>query len=247
MTAEVTTLRSGITLPVNEVYGPVWQGEGPYTGRRCGFLRLGGCNLTCEWCDTPYTWDPTRYDLARENPEMDVVTLTAAVLAIPVPLMILTGGEPLLHAKREPSCPLAVLLAATATDKVWHVETNGTIPPPPWLMTYVQHVTVSPKINTADPEHRRLNRRALAEWAAIADTGRAAFKFVASTPEDLDTIHSLCESLGITPHQVWIQAEGTDAATLIQRQRDLAPHIHDHGWHLTTRLHVLLYDDDRGV
>ena len=63
------------TLPLSEVFGPTFQGEGPHAGRRCAFVRLGGCNLSCEWCDTPYTWDATRYDLALENPETPIPTI----------------------------------------------------------------------------------------------------------------------------------------------------------------------------
>src|SRR5262245_52198924 len=54
------------SLVVSEVFGPTWQGEGPSIGRRCGFVRLGRCNLACTWCDTPYTWDWERYDPAKE-------------------------------------------------------------------------------------------------------------------------------------------------------------------------------------
>ncbi|HHK7228110.1 TPA: hypothetical protein ACQXLV_002143, partial [Streptococcus pneumoniae] len=42
-------------LPVSEVFGPTIQGEGPHAGRTCHFIRLGGCNLSCSWCDTPYS------------------------------------------------------------------------------------------------------------------------------------------------------------------------------------------------
>ena len=41
------------TLPVSEVFGPVWQGEGPHAGRVCWFVRLGLCNLHCDWCTVP--------------------------------------------------------------------------------------------------------------------------------------------------------------------------------------------------
>ena len=44
-------------LAVSEIFGPTHQGEGPSTGRLCGFVRLARCNLSCLWCDTPYTWD----------------------------------------------------------------------------------------------------------------------------------------------------------------------------------------------
>src|SRR5690625_5516627 len=53
---------------LNAVFGPTYQGEGPHTGTRCHFIRLGRCQLSCAWCDTPDTWDHTRYDVAAENP-----------------------------------------------------------------------------------------------------------------------------------------------------------------------------------
>ena len=60
--AELTPADGG--LVVAEVFGPTFQGEGPSTGQRAGFVRLGRCNLDCSWCDTPYTWDWERFDPA---------------------------------------------------------------------------------------------------------------------------------------------------------------------------------------
>ena len=59
-------------LVVSEVFGPTVQGEGPSAGRLCGFVRLGRCNLACDFCDTGYTWDWDRYDAAVELTEMPV-------------------------------------------------------------------------------------------------------------------------------------------------------------------------------
>jgi 7-carboxy-7-deazaguanine synthase len=47
-------------LVVNEIFGPTIQGEGPNLGRRCGFVRLGGCNLECSWCDSILEGTPIR-------------------------------------------------------------------------------------------------------------------------------------------------------------------------------------------
>ena len=44
-------------LRVNEIFGQTFQGEGQTMGKLSAFVRLSGCNLTCVWCDTPYTWD----------------------------------------------------------------------------------------------------------------------------------------------------------------------------------------------
>ena len=52
----------GGVLVVSEVFGPTFQGEGPSSGQRAMFVRLGRCNLDCAFCDTAYTWDWTRYD-----------------------------------------------------------------------------------------------------------------------------------------------------------------------------------------
>src|SRR5690625_5204731 len=88
---------------IAEVFGPTIQGEGPATGHTCMFIRLGGCNLRCGGCDTPYTWDGARYDLRREItpvPAAEVVAevATRAGQAGRRPnLVVLTGGEPLIH------------------------------------------------------------------------------------------------------------------------------------------------------
>jgi len=56
----------GTTLSVAGVVGPVVHGQGAASGRRCSVIQLGGCNLSCSWCDSAFTWDSTRFDLSRE-------------------------------------------------------------------------------------------------------------------------------------------------------------------------------------
>jgi organic radical activating enzyme len=49
-------------LLVAEMFGPTFQGEGPSAGQRAVFVRTSRCNLSCSWCDTPHTWDWSRFD-----------------------------------------------------------------------------------------------------------------------------------------------------------------------------------------
>ena len=86
-----------MTLVVSEVFGPTLQGEGPSAGQRAGFVRLGRCSLSCSWCDTPYSWDWKRYDPAVELRELAVGEVAASIRAMDVPMVVVTGGEPLLQ------------------------------------------------------------------------------------------------------------------------------------------------------
>lgn len=245
MTLPATIAQRGalqtVTLPLSEVFGPTFQGEGPHTGRRCGFVRLGLCNLSCEWCDTPYTWDNTRFDVKAECPDTDVEEIGAKVKALGVDLMVLSGGEPLMHRAK-----LRDLLHACG-PVAWHVETNGTIPPPEWWPAEVEHTTISPKINTRDRESKRLKPITLGVWAAFARNDRAAFKFVATSVDDLDTIAALARTYHIPKRAIWVMPEGTTSGAVLRHHRDLADAVLSAGYNTSTRLHVLLWGDTRGV
>jgi 7-carboxy-7-deazaguanine synthase len=225
-------------LLVSEIFGPTLQGEGPSVGRRCGFLRLGGCNLDCAWCDTPYTWDWRSFRPDRELRRMETAEVVAAVEAMGVEMLVVTGGEPLLQGR-----PLLPLLAA-AGERGWRVEveTNGTVPPPPALAGRVAQFNVSPKLaNSGVAAERRLRPAAL---AALRDTGRAVFKFVAGSVADLDEIDALVSDHGLDP--VYVMPEGTTAEVVTARLRELAGPALERGFHVTPRLHILLWGDQRG-
>jgi len=226
------------TLPLSEVFGPTWQGEGPFAGRRCSFVRLGMCNLSCSWCDTPYTWDHSRYDVAAENPVTEVEVIHRALREHDTRLVVLSGGEPLLHHQR--------LLPLLSDEWVWHVETNGTIAPPLWWTDRVAHSIVSPKVATDDPYKKRIKPRALRRWGDLAVQGDASFKFVAQTAADVATAVRLVEECGLPRDACWVMPEGVTTDAITTRHRDLAESIMDAGFHTTTRLHVLLWADERG-
>ena len=225
-------------LLVSEIFGPTLQGEGPSVGRRCGFLRLGGCNLDCSWCDTPYTWDWRRFRPEHELRRMEAVEVVAAVAAMGVDMLVVTGGEPLLQGRG-----LRPLLAA-ARQRGWRVEveTNGTVAPSRALAEGVDRFNVSPKLaNSGVDEERRVRPAAL---AALRDTGRAIFKFVAAAVEDLDEIEDLARRHALAP--VYVMPEGTTAEVVVARLRELADPVLARGFHLTPRLHILLWGDGRG-
>lgn len=228
----------GVTLPVSELFGPVWQGEGPHTGRRCWFLRLGKCNLTCEWCDSAFTWDEDRFPL-------DFQQRTAEDIAADLEradLVVLSGGEPLLH---QTSPALTNLLRPTGDGREWHVETNGTIPPNGLMGAYVHHWTVSPKLNTRDPEKKRIKPKALQMFADLAAERRAIFKFVVTSDRDVDLAADLCEQYRLPTAQVWVMPEGVTPDAVLTGARLIADRAAYHGFNLSLRQHVLMYGEER--
>lgn len=77
-------------LPVMESFYTI-QGEGFYQGRAAYFIRLGGCDVGCVWCDVKESWD------ASAHPKKEVAALVAEVKNTAAEMVVITGGEPLLH------------------------------------------------------------------------------------------------------------------------------------------------------
>jgi len=225
-------------LVVSEVFGPTFQGEGPSVGRRAGFVRLGRCNLDCTFCDTAYTWDWERYDPAAELRHEAVAAVVAELEAMAPELVVVTGGEPLLQQRS------LVPLAEQCRAREWgvEVETNGTRIPEPRLVDLVTQWNVSPKLaNSGVALADRIRPEVLAAFQAM---GRAVFKFVVASEDDLDEVAAVVEGHALAP--VWVMPEGTDPATVLERSRRLADPVLRRGWNLTPRLHVLLWGDQRG-
>lgn len=111
----IELLDGGRRLPLVEDFYTI-QGEGFHAGKPAYFIRLGGCDVGCRWCDAKYTWNPKLY------PPTDVATIVARATACPAQAIVITGGEPLLY-------PLDVL-TGTLREKGLEIflETSGTHP-----------------------------------------------------------------------------------------------------------------------
>ncbi|WP_326549977.1 7-carboxy-7-deazaguanine synthase QueE [Micromonospora sp. NBC_01813] len=220
-----------------ELFGPTLQGEGPSTGQRAVFVRLSGCNLDCRWCDTPYTWDWTRFDQAAESREMSVEAVSSWVLSHDADLVVITGGEPLIQHRR--LLPLVMALH-TAGCRV-EIETNGTVDPGSAFTAYAR-LNVSPKLaGSGIPADRRIRPDVL---RALCDSGVAIFKFVISEPSDIAELVELQRQLDLSP--VWVMPQGTDHQTVLAGIGTLVGPALQHGWNLSSRLHVSLWGDERG-
>lgn len=230
------------SLVVAEVFGPTIQGEGPSTGRRCSFIRLGGCNLSCTWCDQPETWDASRFDLRATLTRTPVADIVTRALDGAPGLVVISGGEPLIH--QQQTGWTALLTALRTAGAEVEVETNGTIPPTVYTVDRVTRFNCSPKLaHAGDPQDRRVNGKAL---AVLRWSGRACFKFVCATLADLDEVEQYVKDHNIARHLVWIMPEGTTTTDLEQRLALLADPAIARGFNLTHRLHVAIWGDEKG-
>ncbi|MFH8805205.1 7-carboxy-7-deazaguanine synthase QueE [Streptomyces sp. NPDC017936] len=231
------------SLVVSEIFGPTVSGEGPTLGQRCSFLRLGGCNLTCTWCDSAWTWDASRHDLRAELTRMGAETVVGRLLDTGVRFVIVSGGEPLLQ-QGYPGWG-AVLRGLTGAGVRVEVETNGTVEPTGESVRLLARFIVSPKLgHSGVARERRINGPAL---KALAATGKAVFKVVCRDADDVaEAEEELVAAHGIPARRVWVMPEGTDSATLSRHLAAIADPAVAAGFNVTTRLHVHAWGDERG-
>ncbi len=104
-----------IALPVMEQFYTL-QGEGYHQGRAAYFIRLGGCDVGCFWCDVKDSWDVTKHPL------LTVGSLIATVKQTKAEIVVITGGEPLMHNLDALTSELKKAGLKT------HIETSGSSP-----------------------------------------------------------------------------------------------------------------------
>lgn len=227
------------TLWIAETFADTIQGEGPSAGTPALFIRLSGCNLECRpWCDTPYTWDRERFDLTAERTRLNVGDLASWAAVRSEPLVVLTGGEPLM----QQLALIPLVRALVDIGKRVEIETNGTYLPKPELTSLGVHFNVSLKLaNAGMPASRTIHLDAL---AAYVDAPHRAFKFVICDLSDLDEVDAMVARHGLT--EVWVMPEGITPRAIVDGMRALVPAVVERGYRISPRLHVLMWGDERG-
>jgi 7-carboxy-7-deazaguanine synthase len=204
------------------------QGEGELTGVPSVFVRTSGCNLRCNWCDTPYaSWKP-------EGTTMSVGEIVAAVRVHPARHVVLTGGEPMIAKEIH-------LLASELKALGYHItiETAATIAPEGIACDLA---SMSPKLANSAPDERLS-----AAWREKHEALRWQPDVVSES--DVAEIESMLAELGREiPHvKVLLMPEGTSLEKLRERSAWLGELCKARGFRYAHRLHVELYGNKRGT
>lgn len=220
------------------------QGEGELTGVPSVFVRTSGCNLRCNWCDTPYaSWNPEGNNLSIEQ-------ILGEIKQYPARHVVLTGGEPMI-AK-------GVHELAHEIKRLGHhltIETAATVAPEGIACDLA---SLSPKLSNSLPDDRlsegwreRHNQTRFqpAVWRAWVDYTTYQFKFVIASPNDLqemETLLGLVET-SIPRHKILLMAEATSLERMRERAAWLSEACKTHGYRYAHRLHLELYGNQRGT
>ncbi len=214
---------------VAEVFASL-QGEGVTAGLPSVFIRLQGCSVGCVWCDTKYSWDPTKGE------DRGLQNLLEEVTAISTGNVVVTGGEPL---ESPLFVPLVSALKARG-DRV-EVETAGVLEPPDLP---VDQWNVSLKLaHSGVTESRRIRPRAIRAFVARD----AWFKFVVAQPGDVDEVIELQKQFALPRERILLMPEGIRSDELLERSRWIWEACQTHGFRYSPRLQILVWGPKRAV
>lgn len=210
-------LGDGLSLEVVEIF-PTLQGEGPNVGIPAVFIRLGGCNLACHFCDTEFE-DFSAHPLDDIIAQIDVASREGENRVRH--LVVITGGEPM----RQPIMPLCETLIADGLTV--QIETNGTLYQP---LPAAVEIICSPKASNGAyfPVRKDILARA------------NALKFIISADEPpYDTVPDVGQDIYKIP--VYVQPMDTlDGARNKANVAHALALAQTHGYRLSLQIHKML-------
>ena len=235
-------------MRISEIYVSK-QGEGRLTEAPSVFIRTSGCNLRCDFCDTPFaSWNPEGSNFSTSEIVEQALTLAEASPLKDVRHAVITGGEPMLSKE-------IVLLTEELKAAGFHItiETAGTID----QKVSCDLMSISPKMSNSTPTKERAG-----EWSEKHERDRRRpdivselisrfdyqLKFVVADPTDIDEILAYLNDLeDFDRAKVLLMPEGVTQAELKDREPWLLPLCETNGFQFCPRMHIEWYGNKRGT
>ena len=239
-------------IPISEIFGPTVQGEGPLIGRPAVFVRTGGCDYRCAWCDTLYAVLPEHSDDWVPMTALEILARVNELTAGHPILVTLSGGNPALW-------PLKPLIArGRSRGHTFALETQGSVAAP-WFAS-LDWLILSPKPPSSGMS---MNWDALDTClTAAGNRPRSALKIVIFDDSDYEYAKFVSKRYAGLP--IYLQvgnpsplittdaqiSESADINHLLDKLRWLIGRVTDDHWFDATvlpQLHVLTWGNRRGV
>jgi 7-carboxy-7-deazaguanine synthase len=226
-------------MRVSEIFYSL-QGEGFLAGVPSVFIRLAGCTLRCKWCDTKYAWDSS----TGENYSIEKILQT--IRQWPCKFIIITGGEPMINSDLP-----QLLQKLKALGKHITVETAG--------IAFIQDLacdlmSISPKLSNSTPPDLKLSaihedsRLDLSVLRELIDHYNYQLKFVVDAQNDLSEIQQTIEEIdGVDLEKVMLMPQASTRDELLAKSPMVAEMCKRTGFAFCNRLHLLLWNNQRGA
>lgn len=245
---------------------PVIQGEGKFTGYPSFLIRTSGCNLNCQFkgslCDaSKESWNHNN----TSNKLFSLTDIDSVIKRHPhIKRVFITGGNPTLNVKMF----LDIVTICRENKLEIHIEDNGTqFSDKIYFARAVDFISLSPKLKNSIPvpgsfakeigrevtesdkkihlkNYRNID--SLKNWINYFNDGYQ-LKFVVSDEEELQEIEDLIDEIGADRSKVYLMPEGATRDQLEGRRKWVYETCLRLGYNYTDRLHILVYNDKKGV
>lgn len=208
-------------IPISEIFSSL-QGEGVRLGIPSVFIRFWGCNLSCEFCDSEFSWNAKK-GKPHHTTQDEVIK---KIKSFGVKNLIFTGGEPMLHQKH-----IRDICSAISPDFV-EVETNGT--QISRIDDIVDQFNVSPKFDFSMP-------------VLLQPNEKTYWKFIIRDKKDSLQAINYCNEHMIEKENILFQPEGKTREEILATMDVVMSEAMKHNVRISPRLHILLWNDKRAV
>lgn len=225
-------------MHINEIFYSI-QGEGFLAGVPSVFIRIAGCPLRCQWCDTKYAWD------RKAGSEYSVEKILQTIQKWPCRFIVITGGEPMINSELP-----ELVKQLKASDKHITIETAGIafVPDMPCDL-----MSISPKLSNSNPKDPQLaskhenSRLDLAVLRELIDHYDYQLKFVIEGQIDLSEIQQTIKKTGnINQEKVMLMPQATTRDEFISKSPIVADMCIRTGFAFSQRLQILLWNNQKG-
>jgi 7-carboxy-7-deazaguanine synthase len=225
-------------MVINEIFYSL-QGEGFLAGMPSIFIRLSGCPLRCRWCDTKYAWSE---DAGMEKKVEEIIS---EIDKWRCRYVVITGGEPMLSQQLP-----QLVCKLKDEDKHITIETSG--------IAYVPDLpcdlmSISPKLSNSIPDDEKLKaihedfRLDLAVLGELIDHYNYQLKFTVDDESDIEEIEETLKHLSkVKPKKVMLMPQASTRNELLQKSQMVAELCKRTGYAFSQRLHVLLWNNQKG-
>lgn len=205
---------------LNEVFYSI-QGEGLNIGKPAIFVRFGGCNLRCKWCDTKYAWEGNR-DISLPALFKEIRKFSECKH------LVITGGEPMLQQGAISA------IRSEFPDYYIEVETNGS--QKPQCENDADLFTVSYKTKNSGNQPYELKTR----------NKKCVYKFAVASEKDFYEIEEIIKKYKLPRDKVFLMPEGKTRDKVLRESGFIVEYCLKKGYIFTPRLHILMWGAKRG-